>query len=686
MVVEMGPGGNSPRRTWLGLVPILLLALVLRGWQIGDRGYGNGYFSAGVRSMLTSAHNFFYDAFDPSGFVSLDKPPVAFWVQALSAKLFGFSGFSVLLPQLLEGLAAIAVLYYLVRRRFGEGAALLAALALAVTPVSVQMDRGSGTDSCLVLLLLLAAWAASSAVARARPPLFWTSMALVGVGFNVKMAEAIGVVPAFAAVYLAATPGGVRRRVRDVAIGLAILAAVSLSWPAFFDLTPAARRPFAGSSTHNSMLELAAVYNGIDRFIPRARFAPPRDAAAAGGPPSLVQGPGQQGRPAAAAGVRLGGFMGGGAPAGPFRLFTPGLAAEAGWLLPLAVVAALLTVFAVVRARLREPLSARQADVLLWGGWALCYGIVYSAAGGMFRPYYLVTLAPPLAALAGIGATALWVGRGDRPHDRYVLSGAVVLTAVWQLYIMHGVAGAGGGRPGFLGAPGEPSAWQPWLYGLVTGGAVAAAAGLSFAAGRAAQAAMGVGLAALLVAPAASSFGNLLERAPFAMAPAAAFAAGAQRPARGAAPPGGFGFGQIAADQKLVAFLQANRHGERYLLATASAMQAAPIVIATGQPVMAIGGFTGRDPILTVGRLSDIVAAGELRFVMVGGGGFGGGPGAPSPQAPLIQWIRDHGRPVAPALWRSGPPVTDARVRGFRNAAPVELFDLRPQAGQATPP
>jgi 4-amino-4-deoxy-L-arabinose transferase-like glycosyltransferase len=611
--------------------------------------------------MLTGPHNFFFDAFDPAGFVSLDKPPVAFWVQVLSAKVFGFS---VLLPQLLEGLAAIVVLYYLVRRRFGEGAALLAALALAVTPVSVQMDRGSGTDSCLVLVLLLAAWAVGSAVQSGRAPLFWASMALVGLGFNVKMAEALGVVPAFAAVYSVAAPGSLRRRLRDVVIGFAILAAVSLSWPAIFDLTPAADRPFAGSSTHNSMVELAAVYNGIDRFIPRARFAPVREAGAAGAGP-LIQRPGQQQRAAGGVGRRPG-FMGGGAPAGPLRLFTPGLAAEAGWLLPFAAVAVFATFFTCWRRRFAGPLSPRQIDVVLWGGWALCYGIVYSAAGGMFRPYYLVTLAPPLAALAAIGATALWARSGDHPQYRYALVGALLSTALWQLYVMHGLMGPGAARVGFrVGAPAAPSSWQPWLYGPLACGTLAAVAGLLFAGRRRVRAAIGVGLAMLLVAPATSSLGSVFGRTPFVMAPAAAFAAGASRTTRRPEPGVRFGFGQTGSDQRLVAFLRANRHGERFLLATASAMQAAPIIIATGEPIMAMGGFTGRDPILTVEGLSHIVEAGELRFVIVGGAHrFGDGPGAPSPLRFLVRWVQQHGRPVDPSVWRPSLLMTGIGVRG----------------------
>lgn len=209
---------------------ILAVATGLRVWGLSERGYGNPYFSAAVRSMLASWRNFFFAAFDPAGFVSVDKPPVALWIQVGSAKVLGFGGLAVLLPQVLEGLGAILLTYHLVRRRFGPAAGLLAALFLAVTPVSVSMDRGSGTDSCLVFVLLLGAWALTRAAETGSRRLLLLSMALVGIGFNVKMTEALGVVPAFMAVYYAGAPADRRRRLRDLALGAIVLAGVSLSW------------------------------------------------------------------------------------------------------------------------------------------------------------------------------------------------------------------------------------------------------------------------------------------------------------------------------------------------------------------------------------------------------------------------------------------------------------------------
>lgn len=185
---------------------ILLLGAALRLWRLDANGFGTEYYAAGVRSMLESWHLFFFNAFDPAGFVTIDKPPTAFWIQAASAWLFGYSGLSLLLPQVVEGLLSIAILRHLVRRHFGEAAGLLAALFLALTPIAVAIDRSNNTDSALLLFLLLAAWAMLNAIER---PSAWrvaSAMALVGVAFNVKMLVALGVVPILGLAYLAAAP------------------------------------------------------------------------------------------------------------------------------------------------------------------------------------------------------------------------------------------------------------------------------------------------------------------------------------------------------------------------------------------------------------------------------------------------------------------------------------------------
>lgn len=700
-------------RDRIALAAIVLLGAGLRLWRLDQNGYGLEYYAAGVRSMLTSWHNFFYNSFDPAGFVSVDKPPVALWAQVASAKLFGFHGLSVLLPQALEGVAAVWLIYHLVQRRFGASAGRLAALFLAITPVSVVIDRSSNTDSCLVLVLLLAAWALTRAAEDGSRCLLLLSMALVGIGFNVKMLAAFVVLPTFVLVYFLGAPVGGRRRFVDLTMAALVLAAVSLSWVLAYDLTPPDKRPFAGSSRTNSMLELAVDHNGIQRFIPRwrlfraARIVPgTAQSATAGAQP----GPGAG--PPARPGLR-GGWPGFGdrVPVGPLRLFDRHLAGQVGWLLPLAFLGAGV---AARRARWRRPLAPAHVALILWVGWTLTYGIVYSYAGGIFRAYYLATMAPPLAALAGIGVVSLWDGYLRRGWHAILLPGALLLTASWEAYIESSALGwkldeSRSGVMAILIAAKEQSGdWRTWLYLALLGGTLLAAAGLlapplrgllSCPARGLAAGALGVALVALLVTPAAWALSGVLarDRGMLLSADLSRLAPGDDN--------AGLRFrdtsGGATTTRKLVGFLTANHQGERYLLATLSAQLAAPIIIQTGEAVMAMGGFMGTDPILSPEKLSRMVGDKQVRFVMVDDiSTTGRRLGTEAAGRPVADWVRANGKLVDPALWRSSVPEAGAVApnqaflprdpnaprrpfgRGFGGRVNnSQLYDLRPEAG-----
>ena len=648
-----------PLATWAGLAGVMALGLGLRLWRLGQNGYGTEYYSAGIRSMMDSPHNFLFNSFDPAGFVSLDKPPVALWIQVASVKLLGFSGLAVLLPQVLEGLAGVALVYWLVARRFGEGAGLLAALFLAVTPISVVIDRSSNTDSCLVLVLLLAAWALCVATERGSGTLLALAMALIGVGFNVKMLAAFVVLPTFALLYFAAAPLPWPRRLAHLLVGGAVLVVVSLSWVVFYDLTPAERRPFAGSSRSNSMIELAVGHNGLERFVRRRGMLArgPRDGAA------IAQDqPGAAAGPAVPRWRRLDNI-----PVGPLRLADRHLAGQMAWLLPLAVAGA--AVLAVRRER-RWPLGRDEQACVLWAGWALTYAVVYSVAGGIFHAYYLVTMAPPLSALAAIGVTKLWLRYREGGPAAPVLPATLAITAAWQLFIWYGDLP----RTELL------RDWRAWLCLAMLAGAHGASGGLLVALGRRVSrpsprltVSLGIALGALLVTPFAWSlgagFGRTNVMLPYAALPGA--------PARDDLPVWQGG-NRIARDARLLAFLRANRHGERYLLATLNSRLAAPVIIDTGLPVMAIGGFMGADPILTPEQFAVLSANSAVRFVLLGGD-FARRAGGESPQRAIVDWVKANGALVDPTLWRSTRGRTDRPER----VAPPELYDLHPSAGLA---
>jgi 4-amino-4-deoxy-L-arabinose transferase-like glycosyltransferase len=574
---------------------VLLIAAVLRLWRLENNGFGTAYYAAGVRSMLQGAWLFFYNSFDPAGFISLDKPPVAFWIQTAFASVLGYSGWKIHLPQALAGIASVALLYRLVRRPFGVAAGTCAALLLAVMPVAVAVDRSNNTDSWLVFFLLLAA----AAALRGRGLSLVAAMALLGLAFNVKMLAALICGPALLVGWLFAGTLDWRRRLSWMAAGGVALIVVSLAWAVAFDLTPQDSRPYAGSSHDNSMLELIVVHNGLDRFVraPRTTPAPP---------PTPVQAPRLEAYDAV--------------PVGPLRLAAPALAAQFSWTLPLAVLGA---VFGWRR---------RRASVALWSTWALTYAIVFSAAGGIFHAYYLAALAPPLAALAGIGGFELW--RRGPGH----LAIGLAATALWQGYITGASLG-----------------WDVTWIGFPLVALLASAATLW----RAKRPPAVIGGVALLVLPILWALSTVFAPGNLTL-PSSSLG-------RWLGIDDGRGwllsrtYRALTDDPKLRAFLQEHRGEARFLLAAPNALLAAPVIIHSGQPVMAFGGFFGADPVLSVDAFAKRVELGEVRFVVLG-----------NTRRPrdFERWVQAHGTPVDPDLWRSLPSEPRRSIA---------LYDLAPR-------
>jgi 4-amino-4-deoxy-L-arabinose transferase-like glycosyltransferase len=767
---------QHPVTRWRGplaLVVILALGATLRLWHLDRAGFGTFYYAAGVLGMLGSWHNFLFNSFDPAGFVSVDKPPLALWLQAASARLLGFSGWSIHLPQAIEGVASIALLYHLIQRRFGQVAGLLAALFLALMPISVAVDRSNNTDSCLVLCLLVAAWALSvSAESSSRRGLLG-SMALLGVAFNVKMLAAIVVLPAFAAAYFFGARLSLRRRLTDLTLGGAVLAVVSLLWCVTYDLTPPESRPYAGSTQTNSMLELVIGQNGMRRFVRTPRLVaetaqttevpadqtliPPTTAAGTDSaelPPvstpanaqstpnarpanaqsapnatpadaqSAPNATPQRDAVAATSGANRGiaavtrNRAADRLPIGPLRLLHPLLADQAGWLYPLA---ALAVAFWILRRRLRPlldpkplldsgppldpeppidskpPYDHKDVALLLWSSWLLTYAAVLSFAGGIFHAYYLSAVAPPVCALSAVALVRLcdWYREGGRRVMVLPLSLLVVLA--WELYVNHGFLTAllstlGEGAAGPAGTAGAAGAANPahlrlelliapLVFGILCVGVLLL--GRTLRTLRSESAVALCSALAVSLSPATWAIGTL-QSSGNGSSPAAQPPGVTQSPqiARGSVD-------DTRADPQLVSFLTQHYGGERFMLATLSAQQAAPIILATGKPVMAMGGFAGSDPILTPQTLEQFVQRKQLRFVLVGGaGGAALVRRGALVQEPLIEWVQQHGRVVQPSLWRSARANSGRSLRGGYNGrnrggrrgtgTASQLFDLRP--------
>jgi len=615
-----------PRAVAVIIGPVLLAA-ALRLWDLAAVGFGNQYYAATVKSMLRSPSAFVFASFDPEGFVSVDKPPLGLWTQALLAKVVGFSGLVLQLPQAIAGTIGVGVVAHIVGRDFGLVAALAAGGVAAVMPVAVAVDRNNTMDAQLVLLLVVAAYAVLRAVDDR--PLRWLSLAglLVGLAFNVKMAQALLPVPAFAVAYLIGARVPLRARVAHLGAFLAITAVVSMAWIVFVDLVPADRRPYVGSSRDNSALELALGHNGAARLPQELLFwssrppaAPPLDGPVA---PLAPPPPGQPG-PNDEAGER-----------GALRLFNPQLAGQVSWFIPFAILGAAL---AFARDGRRWPLTRAQVSVALWLVWLVMSAALFSWSG-IFHRYYLVMLAPPIAALCGAGCGVI-VHQIGEPRGRIALAAGALLTAAVQLRIID-----------------EASPFAPWLGPVVIVGgvvAVALAAGARAVPRRAKISLGALVFAAFLAAPLAwattaivSPDGGLPYAGPDLLR--------RQRPLT-AAP---------SAPPPLLAYLMEHRGGERWILAVGSANTAASLMLQADVAVMALGGFSGGDPILTPDRLAEKVRSGEVRFALLG-----------DRMAPdLERWLRTRCVPVsqAPPLRPDGQGVL-VDCRNVRAGAAKDSF------------
>ncbi|HWE60142.1 MAG TPA: glycosyltransferase family 39 protein, partial [Chloroflexota bacterium] len=488
------------RRLLLGLV--LLLSAFLNFFQLDQQGWSNSYYASAVRSMLQSWHNFFFVSFDPGGFVTIDKPPLGFWIETASAKLFGFNGISVSAPQALAGVISVLVLYHLVARAFGFPAGLIAALALAVTPVSVVGARTNNIDNQLVLVVLLTAWAVIKATETGRLRWLLLTAVLLGLGFNVKTMQAYLVLPACAFVYAVAAPNHWKTRLAHLALATVVLLVVSFSWIVAVDLTPASARPYVGSSCTNSELNLALGYNGLGRLTGgvfttcAASEAAQTNGSTTGAQSGSTTAGTPTGGPAAArrGGGGPGGFGENGTK-GPFRLFDTQLGGQIGWLLPLALIGLIVAIIQTSRRevfdrrRFRLSLDRRQQSLVLWGTWLLTQAAFFSVAG-FFHPYYMVMLAPAVAALSGIGMVVLWQDYRQAKWRGWLLPLVLLAVAAVQGYVLNPYPD-----------------WSRWLTPLVGGLSVVAAVLLVVARLRLRRA-LGVafgaavlGMAALLAAP-----------------------------------------------------------------------------------------------------------------------------------------------------------------------------------------
>lgn len=683
----------------LALFAVMALSAVLNLANLGAEGYGNEYYAAGVKSMLVNFKNFFFVSSDPGGFVSIDKPPLGFWIQTLSARVFGFSGWSILLPQALAGVVSVVILYYMVKRSFGKAAALVSALCLAVTPVFVAASRNNTVDNLLVMVLLFACMFLSRAAEKGKFKYLLISLVLVGVGFNIKMLQAYMVIPAVYITYLISAAAPVKKKVKHLVIGTAVLVVVSLSWAAAVDLVPAGSRPFVGSSTNNTVMDLILGHNGIERLSSSggmgggpggnrqggnmayfkkdrnpsgAQNVPPnggfqggsggnfKDGSQQNGGPQMQmpQGAGQNKKGIQQMGRNgLSGNFGGQTEAGVTRLFSKNiLSDQIVWFLPLSLLG---FIAAAIVEKLKIPFDNRKKlDLILWMMWLLPEFIYFSYTKGLFHQYYLTMMAPPAAALSGIGLVSMWkLYRGGSKVKSMLLPASFVVEGALHLMMLS------------------------YFYSSISAavkGIIIAAAVLSFASSallviyknRAGNAGFAKILASL-------AFAGILVTPSIGSAAAVVHGVNGSMPAAGLellssdTGSGNTGmknrFGSSNDSKKLISFLDSHIKNEKYDLVVSSSNAAAEMIIKSGRSIMPLGGFTGSDKILSLSQFKEIVKKGEVRYVLTGGMGRN--------SQDIMSWVQKNGKLVPENQWKNTTSVGKTVNPGEMNSQ--SLYDLK---------
>ncbi len=679
--------GRPEDPAWVrpALAVLLVGTAVLYLWGLDRSGWANSFYSAAVQAGTKSWKAFFFGSSDASNFITVDKPPASLWVMEISARIFGVNSWSILAPQALEGVATVGLVFATVRRWFTPGAALIAGAVVALTPVATLMFRFNNPDALLTLLLTGAAYATVRAVESGRTRWLVLAGTLIGFGFITKMLQAVILMPVLVLVYLLAGPPRLGRRLmQGVYAGVAMVVAGGW-WVAAVQLTPAADRPYIGGSTDNNLLNLIFGYNGFGRITGNER-----GSVGGTGAPGSMWG-----------------------PVGWDRLFLRQMGGQISWLIP----GALIGLVAALWLTRRAPRTDRaRAGFLIFGGWLLLTGATLSFAQGIIHPYYTVALAPAVGALVGMGATTLWSRRRE-VFPRLALAAAVVATVVWAFVILGwspdwypalrwvilgvGIAVA----IGIALVPRARSVLAAGLAGFGLASVIAGPAAYSLTTAATPQsgaipsagpAIVGAGFGGLPGGGVAGGPGRGFGRNGFALPPGVQLPGGTAVPGgglfrRGGSPgrfPGGpgtgFGPGGVSGrfgggpggfrraaggpggllnaatpGKQLVALLRAGASKYSWVAATTGSNSASGYQLATGDPVMAIGGFNGTDPAPTLSQFEQDVSQGRIHYYIGGGGfagglgggfggGFGGGVGGglgssgTSTSAQIASWVTSH--------------------------------------------
>ncbi|NOR99365.1 glycosyltransferase family 39 protein [Mycobacteroides abscessus] len=586
---------RSVLRERITLCALLVGTATLYLWNLSANGWANQFYAAAVQAGSASWKAFVFGSSDAANSITVDKPPLFLWPMELSVRLFGFSPWSMLVPQAVIGVAAVALLWWTVRRNAGPTAALIAGLVLALVPIYASMCRYNNPEPMMLLLMVASVWAVLEAVRDGRSRWLVLSGACVGLGFLTKQLEALIAVPALAATYLWCGPPPLSVRTRQ--LGVAAVAAVLGGgwWVALAELWPASSRPWIGGSPSNSFLELTFGYNGLDRITGKHAGHSPMSALAKDNPLASQQGFG--------------------------RMFSAVIGGQISWLLAAALV---LTVVMVVLLRKAPRTDPERACAVAFGGWLVVVWLLFdfmTGKGGMFSPYYTVALAPAIAAQIGLGTAMVWRHRETR-WARWLCAALVFGTGMWAVVVLAR-------EPEFV----------PWLRWVIAASAVLAAA--IWVSGRCREVGAATTAVAVLAGPFAfcvdttghGTHGGLPLAGPtaahadfFRAMRQAAKEAGEQKeskatPALAAilmdAPKDDDRTQEKKPAPELTEYLEHDAGRFTWMAAAVRSNTAAPYQLTSHRPVLPVGGFTGRDPFPALAQFQDYVARHQIHLFVV---------------------------------------------------------------------
>ena len=699
------PPDKAPRWSYPALAAIMILAAVLYGWNLSGNSL-NSFYSAAVYSGTQSWKAWFFGSLDAGNFITVDKPPFALMVMGLSCRIFGFGTWQMMAPEIAAGLGTIWILHASVKRVFGHAAAAVAALVLALTPITVAINRDNNPDTILVLLMVAGAALGLRATRDDRLLPLIGSAVCFGLAFNTKMLQGYIALPAVFAVYVYASRLGWRKKAVNLALAAVALAVSSFWWAAAVSLVPADDRPYIGGSTDGSAWDLIMGYNGLGRVL--------------GGEGNGGGGGGGGGTFAGTAGIG--------------RMFNDVLGGQISWLIPFAGIALVAGLVLCGRAP-RTDLT--RAALVLWGGWTVLHYFTFALAEGTMHPYYTTALAPGIAALCGGGGAMLWRAfRGGDARWSWVLPVGLAVTGIWAIVLLRRATG-----------------WNTWLWPAVGVVMVLAIVGLFVfrSAGSGTKVRLlGVSVAAAIVAAlagptayaASPAFGSSAGGGMGGTNPTAGPSTGGgmggpgggrggfgggtggpggempggtqqggqaqggfpgggngelpqggrpggangefpgggtqgdgtQNGRSGTAPggnggPGGGGFGgggMGGADSELVSYLEKHQDGAKWLIAVSNSQSAGQLILSTGKPVISMWGFTGSDQAMTLARLKELVKKGELHYIQLGGGGMGGNS---SLNQEITAWVQKNGTAVKESEYGSSSSSSSSGSSNSSNSS-----------------